>query len=93
MLIYSIGRTHYAVTTINGQRIEAQADSNYLALVYLLAKLEKAQNNTKTPVVGSGTYYCEAPDCDIVQTDEDREDILFYGTDDKMYCQKHLPFA
>lgn len=41
MHIYSIGKVHYAVTTINGQRLEAQADSNYLALVFLIAKLEK----------------------------------------------------
>ncbi len=27
----------------------------------------------------------------MVQTGEEKEDILFYGIDDGMYCQKHLP--
>lgn len=42
-------------------------------------------------VVGSGRYYCEHEDCEVVQTGEESEDILFYGIDDRMYCQKHLP--
>lgn len=45
MHIYTIGSTHYAVARINGQRIEAKADSNYLVLVYLLAKIEKYNEN------------------------------------------------
>ncbi len=42
-------------------------------------------------VIGPGTYYCEYEDCDIVQTGEEEEDIIFYGIDDRMYCAKHLP--
>jgi hypothetical protein len=49
------------------------------------------KNNTKTPVVGSGTYFCEGENCEVIQTGEEKEDILFYGIDDHMYCQKCLP--
>ena len=30
-------------------------------------------------------------DCDVFQSDNYKEDIvLFYGENDKMYCEKHL---
>jgi hypothetical protein len=42
------------------------------------------------PVVTSGTYYCEHGDCKVTQTDDDTEDMLFYGNNDGMYCREHV---
>jgi len=44
----------------------------------------------KYPLVGSGTYVCEFKDCKVEQTNEDSKDILFYGADHGIYCEKHL---
>ena len=42
------------------------------------------------PVVTSGTFVCEHKDCETQQTDDDKNDILFYGKDNGMFCKKHL---
>lgn len=50
----------------------------------------KEQNESLYPVVSAGTYLCEAPSCEITQTNEDKKDILFYGHNDHMFCKKHI---
>ena len=42
------------------------------------------------PVVSSGEYVCEEQKCKVMQTNEDEEDILFSGSDNGMYCRKHI---
>lgn len=47
------------------------------------------EESTRNPVVGSGEYVCEADGCEVIQND-DAPDTLFYASDDRIFCAKHV---
>lgn len=56
----------------------------------LLEATNYKEVNELCPVGGAGEYYCEEEDCSVVQYEDSKKDVLYYGNDNGMYCVEHI---
>ena len=85
----ALRRIMSVVHVIAGKDIDAFIFADVEQVEMLVDKVAKEYEEL-SPVVGSGTYHCEFEDCKVTQTDDSVGDVLFYGSDDGIYCKRHL---
>ncbi len=84
------------VIELNRRLEEAYQDSRYFAEFEAIKKEYKIEEKKLVPVISAGEYLCEEDKCGVVQTGEEKENVLFYGNDmdlnpwGGMYCKEHI---